>query len=492
MAQYTVVGKGELDPDDIVVDGPGLFRVEADKLQAVDLSDGDSVVIAPTADQEIQLGTSAGAPISVSVEFDGANPHVFGMVIGPNIAADVAIENNVTLATIQAGKAHSLTVNGAAGSVVAGEIRGSENDDALTFGHQSELDGITLGRGDDVLTVGKNADFWGDLNAGDGRDTIVIGDGYDFHARKLMTGEGADTIWLGDAANGARAFELDAGRGDDTVRLGGIDPSMANRIMAGSGSDYDELTIATSSPAERADLIAALQAQGYTQNGAGWDEASKSTVTWQNTKIENFDRINIVCFASGTRITTAEGAVAIEDLRTGDRVLTRDAGFQSIRWIGRTRVPADGHLAPIRFAQGAIGNTRALRVSPQHRILLAHRQLGLYFDEAEVLVPARMLVNGRTITVDPGGEVEYHHMLFDDHQIVFAEGAPSESFHPGRIGMGSLAREARAEIHALFPELAEDPRAYGASARITLRHHEARLASELMGLSPPQQERPTA
>ena len=72
-------------------------------------------------------------------------------------------------------------------------------------------------------------------------------------------------------------------------------------------------------------------------------------------------------------------------------------------------------------------------------------------------------------------------MLFDTHEIVFAEGAPSESFHPGQEGWGALAEEARAEILALFPEL-EDDRfdAYGASARRTLKAHEAKTAVDFI------------
>ena len=136
------------------------------------------------------------------------------------------------------------------------------------------------------------------------------------------------------------------------------------------------------------------------------------------------------------------------------------------------------------IAAGALGNTRPLRVSPQHRMLLQGWQAELLFDEAEVLVAAKLLVNDQTIRREEGGPeangmVTYHHMLFDAHEIVLAEGAPSESFHPGHVGWGALAEEAREEILTLFPALDGtnfDP--YGPVARRTLTANEAKVAME--------------
>ena len=91
-----------------------------------------------------------------------------------------------------------------------------------------------------------------------------------------------------------------------------------------------------------------------------------------------------------------------------------------------------------------------------------------------------MLVNDRTIRREIGNTVEYFHMLFDVHEIVYAEGSPSESFHPGQQGWGALAEEARAEILDLFPMLEEDFSAYGPSVRRSLKASEAKLAAELL------------
>ncbi len=138
----------------------------------------------------------------------------------------------------------------------------------------------------------------------------------------------------------------------------------------------------------------------------------------------------IVCvsFARGTRITMASGQQQpIEALRPGDEILTRDDGVQQIRWIGQNTVRAVGELAPIRISAGALNNARDLIVSPDHRLFIYQRGDRLGAGRAELLVKARHLVNGTSVTVDQGGFVDYFQLLFDRHQIIYAEGIAAES-----------------------------------------------------------------
>ena len=189
--------------------------------------------------------------------------------------------------------------------------------------------------------------------------------------------------------------------------------------------------------------------------------------------------VGVICFASGTLIETQSGEVAIDDLCVGDMVLTMDHGYQPIRWIGSTKRPATGDLAPILIRKGALGNTRDLRVSPQHRMLLSGWQAEVLFGESEVLATAKSLVNDHSILREEGGEVEYFHMLFDTHEIVYAEGAPSESFHPGAEGWKALDAPTRNEILELFPQLANGNfDSYGPSARPSLKHQEGYLLGQ--------------
>jgi len=174
----------------------------------------------------------------------------------------------------------------------------------------------------------------------------------------------------------------------------------------------------------------------------------------ENTLVEG-DRYDT---SIATEIETEIGPLPIETLRAGDLVGTAGHGLQPIRWIGRREVPASGEFAPVVFEPGAIGNYRRLTVSPQHRILVDDWRAALYFAEAKVLVAAKHLVNGTTIRVQPMPRIVYLHMIFDRHEIVFAEGVPTESLHLGDMALNSFDAAARAEVLALFPELEETVR----------------------------------
>lgn len=158
------------------------------------------------------------------------------------------------------------------------------------------------------------------------------------------------------------------------------------------------------------------------------------------------------CFAAGTRIATERGEVAVEDLQVGEMILTMDSGMKPIGWIGRSTVVGTGEFAPIRIKAGAIGNVRDLVVSPRHRILVRGWNAVTGSDEAEVLVPAIHLIDGDRIVVDRVSEVDYFHILFDQHEVIFSDGAATESFFPGAQVLEGDA-ELRRELQALFPEL---------------------------------------
>jgi len=182
-----------------------------------------------------------------------------------------------------------------------------------------------------------------------------------------------------------------------------------------------------------------------------------------------------VCFVKGTLILTPRGTVPIEELDVGDGVLTVDGGAQTIRWIGSSALPGRGRFAPVRIAKGALGNARDLWVSQEHRMLIEDWKCELLFGEPQVLVAAKSLIGRAGIEIVETQSVEYFHILFDRHEIIFAEGIASESLFPGPVGLNSLSELSREEIFSLFPDLRADPSGYGPTARTAMRFYEGRL-----------------
>jgi Hint domain len=166
----------------------------------------------------------------------------------------------------------------------------------------------------------------------------------------------------------------------------------------------------------------------------------------------------LAAFAVGTLIDTPEGPRAVETLAAGETVTTLANGSRPLRWVGQRHVTpvemlAHPGLCPVEFAPGSIGNDRALLVSPQQRMLIDDWRAAVYFGEDRVLVAAQALVDDQAArVVFPAQGLDYVVLLCDRHEVLLAEGALSESFHPGDAGLAALTPEARSEISALVPE----------------------------------------
>ncbi len=386
----------------------------------------------------------------------------------------------------------SQTLSGNAG---ADTIEGGTGDDVLSGGDDADVFLVEDGFGADTITGGEggtdadtlnlngvtspvNVTFTGDEagTATDGTDTLtfseiesIVGsetdDTLDASASTVsqtLAGEaGADTI------TGGAGADLLAGGADADVIFGGG----GDTVDGGSaGNDNDTLFLG-----EFGTTITFTDATG--ENG---------TVQYADGSILTFSDIeNIVpCFTPGTMIRTADGDRAIETLKIGDMVETKDGGLQPIAWIGSRDISAEvldqnDNLRPVLIRQGAMGNglpRRDLLVSPQHRMLVDNASVQLWLGEEEVLVKAKDMTHRPGIDTADVDSVTYIHLMFEEHQLVLADGAWSESFQPGDM-VGDHAEDAVfAELVALFPELADaEGRAAYVAARLSAKSHEARL-----------------
>jgi hypothetical protein len=165
----------------------------------------------------------------------------------------------------------------------------------------------------------------------------------------------------------------------------------------------------------------------------------------------------VTCFTTGTMILTPGGEVAVETLKPGDKVVTRNHGSQPIRWIGASPAKARGAFAPVRIRAGALGPNcpeRDLVLSRQHRIMLSAEAARRMFGKREVLVPAVGLLGQDGVTLEEtGADVVYYHILLDRHEVILADGTPCETLLTGEGARKAMGPEALHEIETLFPGL---------------------------------------
>ena len=360
------------------------------------------------------------------------------------------------------GDAGNDTIAGGPGNDFASGGLGNDvvNGDNLTGSAGVAGDDTLEGNeGDDTLGGGYGRDL---LDGGTGNDLLTGGEGFD----TFIASEGADRIQDFNTAGGQNFGDGDQ-TNNDFIDLGGYyneaNLALINAAREAAGqSTYgnplawlrgdqadgvlDDLTGQTLGGTVMPKLDLTIQNSGAAVDG--------KDLTWDNT--------NVLCFGADAMIRTDAGEVAASSLSVGDLVETRDAGLQAIRWIGkrtltRAELAQSPNLRPIRISAGALGAGLPgadLIVSPQHRILVRSKIAQKMFGTMEVLVAAKQLCQLEGIDqAEDMAEVTYIHFLFDDHQIVLANGAEAESLHTGAEALKSVGAAAVEEIFAIFPEL---------------------------------------
>jgi hypothetical protein len=302
---------------------------------------------------------------------------------------------------------------------------GTEGNDTLTG--SNDADSISGGAGDDTI------------DGGAGNDVLTGGQGFDDFLH--TAGQGHDTI---------RDFGTDTGQDindDNQTNNDFINLAPYYTDLKEMKADFDDDGVLNQSTGDFTDISALNGSLTFNLSHGAFD---RETFT--------FDTTDVACFTAGTLIDTPNGPRPIETLKAGDLVCTHDGPAKPLRWIGTTRVAAEGRLTPIVFAPGSIGNTRVLRVSPEHRMLIRGWQAQLLFGQDEVLMAAKHFVNGDTIRACPGGTVTCLHMLFDEHELVMSADAIRESLLPVAQATVGFHDAAQGELRHLFPDLFDGSR----------------------------------
>ncbi len=340
----------------------------------------------------------------------------------------------------------------------------------LTTAQFKEVESFRLGSGSDSFDAAKASTSL-TVEGGAGEDKITTGAGSDTLSGgtgndALSGGAGSDTL-SGDAGDDA----ITTGSGTDIVRVtqdaGSDVVTDFDMTMVGGQTtdqiDVSDLTDADGSPVTWRDVKV-----GDT-NGDGSGDAILSfpggeqitlrgvspsqVTTWQQ-----MSAIGIPCFAAETPILTPTGPRPVESLVRGDLVVT-EQGLAPVIWTasrhcGPDDIARNAALMPVHFPIGAIGNDRPLRLSYQHAVRVIDTR------GRSALVRA-----GHLASIGFGGarmargvrSVAWHHLLLPRHAIVFAAGAPCESFYPGPESLATLDWPARLTLAATICALAGVP-----------------------------------
>lgn len=208
--------------------------------------------------------------------------------------------------------------------------------------------------------------------------------------------------------------------------------------------------------------------------------ADKTAVATERPCIHNSDATNIIAlrdfdemsrktespsitgFVTGTTIATPKGAIAVEDLKTGDFVITKDHGLRAIRWIAHKHISA-GRLAsrqdsqPVLIKENTFGNgfpLRDLRVSSNQKLLLKSSSLQVMFGDTEGLAPAFHLIDDDSVKREESSDdVTYVQFMCDAHEIVYADGIPTETFRPSVPEVAGLSDKGLSDLYAVMPNL---------------------------------------
>lgn len=382
-------------------------------------------------------------------------------------------------------------------------LDGDDGNDSLDGGIGDDT--IIGDAGNDTVFGGDGADQIYDssgansLSGGDGNDSIfggadsdtISGDtGDDF-----LVGNGGDDLIIGGLGNdtleggtGNDTFVYTPGSGSDTI----IDFNTGNTGTLNDGNSTNNDSIDLSNYYDNIFELHRDQADDGVlnqSNTTGPDAvdysnnvqfATGESITFQGASADNSsftsENTGVVCFTTGTAIRTPRGDVLIDDLRVGDLVTTMDNGPQRIAWIGqrhvtRSEMLENDRLQPILIKKSVMGAQRDLLVSRQHGMLLGTDYFGRAVHLSKT-VPGVRVANGKR-------QVTYVHLMFEAHQVIFAEGIPSESFYPGPMALEMLSMASREEMEMIFPQLnsavarKDVIAAYGNTARVFLENKKA-------------------
>ncbi|MEO1500401.1 MAG: Hint domain-containing protein [Pseudomonadota bacterium] len=407
----------------------------------------------PTADYAVfefdfyELDSWDGGGDTFSIFIDGEEVFVDSF-------DDADAESYSTTATLADGREVTIEI----GAGTPANLGFASNDDEI---HPVR---VTVQNPGPTVTLGFGADLSANIdNESYGIDNLVVSTAQDPNNDDVINGGAGEDI-------------IDGGTGADTINAGDdadrIFISAGDVVDGGEGGDDNDTLIL-------GDLGATVVFDSGNPENGTVTFSDGSTATFVN--IENI----IPCFTPGSMVATPVGLTAVENLKIGDWVETRDNGPQQVRWIGTKTLSAEEldcstHLKPILIRKDSIAPSipdRDMYVSQQHRMLIENSATQLWLGQDEVLVKAKHMTHKRGIDqVEAADGVTYIHVMFDRHEILLVDNTWTESFQPGDMINSEGADGVFDELIELLPDLETlNGRASYTAARLSAKPREARL-----------------
>ena len=374
-----------------------------------------------TTASAIVIGKSLGGAGAVKVDGPGAllEAPSGGLVVGAGGLGALAVAHSGQVIV------NSATVNGGVALDAAGTLSVTTDLTVTSFGR---VGGGNLAH----LDAGTVTDF-GTIEAGTGAFAVngtLAGSG------TVQIDAGA-TLTVGGPVTGTNSFVFATGSAPALLDLVTPGATLANAVSNLQNGDqialenFSTITDATvnGSTLTVTGTIAGAAAQVELTNvsfAAGASQTFRVGTATDPFTATTVAAVQLACFAAGTRIATARGAVPVERLGVGDRVRTAGGALRPVRWIGwrtidLTRHPDPHRAQPIRILADAFADgvpARDLVLSPDHAV----------FDRGR-LIPIRLLVNDATIRRETRRrKVTYFHVELDSHDLLLAEGLAAESY----------------------------------------------------------------
>ncbi|NSX55898.1 Hint domain-containing protein [Parasulfitobacter algicola] len=167
--------------------------------------------------------------------------------------------------------------------------------------------------------------------------------------------------------------------------------------------------------------------------------------------------------SSDAQVRTPCGPRRIEFIRPGDLIITRDRGLQPVRMVWSycledVQHPTEKPRVPVCLNTRAIGPmmpSRSLVLAPDHKVLVpSYLVASSVTDQGSLLAASGLAGCSKDAFYDNSKtKIEFYNLVFDCHEIIFANGLPVETFHPTVEALSHVDEDARREIQARFPIL---------------------------------------